>query len=111
MLVNTKTLSSPESAIGRSPPSSINGGERHGKGRPAAEYALDRERAAMRCHNLLHNIEAKPAPPRLRGIQGLENLRELLGRDATPGIPDLELDVCGRTLARQCERAALRHGI
>ena len=65
----------------------------------------------MRCHNLLHNIEAKPASPRLCGIQGLENLRELRGRDATPSISHVELDMCGRTLARQCERAALRQGV
>ena len=40
-------------------------GERHSKGRPAAECTLDCQCAAMRCHNLLHNVEAKPTPPRL----------------------------------------------
>jgi hypothetical protein len=65
----------------------------------------------MRSHNLLHNVEAQPGPPRFRGIQGLKNLGELLSWDTLPCIPHLKRDVGGRALARQRESSPLRHGV
>ena len=65
----------------------------------------------MRGHNLLHKVETQPGAFWLRRIQGLENRGELLGRDATPGIPHVQLGVCARALACQDECPPLRHGV
>jgi len=49
-------------------------------------------------HNLLYNVQAKACPAWLGGIQGLEDLPELLGRYAAARILHIELYLGRRPL-------------
>src|SRR5882724_10692311 len=76
-----------------------------------SHVTLHRDLSAVRGHNFPYQIEPKPCPARFRGIERLENLPELLGQEADPGIADLQLDL-GRCLqAAEGETPTLRHGL
>jgi hypothetical protein len=68
-----------------------------------------RHLAAVRSHDLLHEIQPQPGPIWLRGIQGLKDLRKLVGGNARAGILDSQLDLRGRTPASEPEYTTFRH--
>src|SRR2546421_3861403 len=69
-------------------PSSLGGGgwhgtgqgarQRQGKGGALARHTLDGDIASVCGDNFLHQVQPQPGPPRLRGIERLKNLPEVL---------------------------------
>src|SRR5579862_4906855 len=92
----------PEHAVSESVPSA---GDGERKGRPDAQYALDREVAAHPSREIAADGEAEPRAF-VRPSQGradlherLEDRRELFGGDPAPRVTDNELD--GHLVRRQ----------
>lgn len=79
------------------------------EGRASPHGTPHRHLAAVRGHDLLHEIQPQPGSIRFRSIQGLEDLRKLVGGNARAGILDSQLDLRGRTPASEPEDTTFRH--
>src|SRR5579884_4230029 len=71
-------------------------GQGEAEGRALTEGALDRDRAALRLHELLDDVQPQPAAilvaAALAAVEALEDAVELLRRDTDPGVGDGDLE-------------------
>src|SRR5215470_4310554 len=75
-------------AAGGSWPRLAGHGEREDKGGALPLHTVDRYLSSMGDQNLPDNIQAQAGPSRLRGVEGFENLRDLLGGYTDAAITD-----------------------
>src|SRR5215831_9766158 len=81
--------------------------EGDGKRRPAHDVTGHTDLAVVRCDNFPHHVESKPCPCRLGRIERFENLCELVGRNASPRIADVQVDMRGCLPASECQGSTL----
>src|SRR5437867_1187874 len=89
------------------------GRELQTEGTPLADGAFDADLPAVLAHDAVGDgeAEARAAAGGLGGEEGIEDLREVIGRDTHAVVADL--DAHGRVFAFSCERqlAAVGHGV
>src|SRR5438477_133874 len=84
MLCSSSTTSTRVSATDR--------GEAEGEGAAGARRRLHVNLAAVLLHDPLHEGEAEPAAVEFRGEEGLEDVTEVLARDALTGVAHAHLE-------------------
>ncbi len=78
---------------------------------PRAELALGGDAAAVQLDDLLREREPEAGAARLAGDEELEEVRQLLGRDAGPGVGDVDAQLSPSSARARADReaAAARH--
>src|SRR6267378_7493694 len=102
MLCSSSTTSTRVSATDR--------GKAEGEDAAGARRRLHVNLAAVLLHDPLHEGEAEPAAVEFRGEEGLEDVTEILARDALTGVAHAHLEPVAHHPRRHPELAAVRHG-
>src|SRR6267143_4977339 len=103
MLCSSSTTSTRVSATDR--------GKAEGEDAAGARRRLHVNLAAVLLHDPLHEGEAEPAAVEFRGEEGLEDVTEVLARDALSGVAHAHLEPVAHHLRRHPALAAVRHGL
>src|SRR5687768_16143683 len=82
--------------------------------RAAPDFALHRDMATVSLHKTAHNRQANPCPTRfttargISAIEALEDIRQMLGANAIPGIRHTHFNLIGSSLGAYCNASLLR---
>src|SRR5882762_10374382 len=101
MLCSSSTTSTRVSATDR--------GEAEGEGAAGARRRLHVNLAAVLLHDPLHEGEAEPAAVEFRGEEGLEDVTEVLARDALTGVAHVHHGPVAHHPCRPPALAPVRH--
>src|SRR5207302_7093837 len=101
MLCSSSTTSTRVSATDR--------GEAEGEDAAGARRRLHVNLAAVLLHDPLYKGEAEPAAVEFRGEEGLEDVTEVLARDALSGVAHAYLEPVANHPCRHPDLAAVRH--
>src|SRR6266850_5275513 len=103
MLCSSSTTSTRVSATDRR--------EAEGEDAAGARRRLDMHFAAVLLHDPVNEGESDPAAVELRGEEGLEDVTEVVSRDALAGVAHAHLEPVTHHPRRHPQLAAVRHGL